>query len=857
MSFFSDLKQRTTEWLAGGEDESYEASKADIFDPPFEGISDYLSYAAFEPKTGLFMLDAPLKKSENLGAGFIIEVNPLLGADDATMKRLSTMFSVLPEHAGLQIQMFGSPDIVSFLKNYDAVQESRSVDDPRRVVFEQLAKKRTDFWKTGASDIMFPGTTVRLRNFRCLVAVTIPDVNFEVRSQIEQVTKLRERMVSTLKASHMFHSVWGAQDLLDWCVLLLNPHRMFSDLSLESSPVWNEYMFLRDQIIEQRTCFKVLDSGNGIRFGTPENNDCVIARCYSVKDYPPIFHLSGMGAMIGDAIQANLNYSSPFLISMNLVKPNYDEKLNSTRLQNARATQVADTPIARIMPEVSKRKADLDILLASYEDGGGGAVSIFHQIILWDKPDKIEAAESQAEAVWKTRGFSLYRDQFLQISSLLTVLPMSLDKYIQKTIKMKKRWSTKTMQNAVALSPVIGEWKGMGEPIIGLFGTRGQCFGMDLFANTAGGYNAAVVGGTGSGKSFFVNEIVRNYLGANAQAWIIDVGRSYEKFCQVIGGQYIEFSETSNMVIAPFELVTNIFEDIQLLKLVFGLMCSPKAELDAYQSAKLEEVILNVWNRLGKTASIDDLRDDLLKVTIGETGEPDREINRLGDQLFPYTSQGVYGRYFNGKTTLDFNDDLVVLELEELKSKPDLQQVIMQLIIYRIMQEMYLKRDRKKLVVIDEAWALLGGSASVAQFIAEGYRRVRKYNGAFITATQSLKDYYSNEAANAALTNSDFFFHLRAKEDSIRTLEDKKPFDVNAGVVERLRALDKTENYSEVYIHTPMGSGVGRLISDPFNALISSSRAQDFEAVNYYKNQGMNIADAVNSVLIDRQQGSM
>lgn len=97
---------------------------------------------------------------------------------------------------------------------------------------------------------------------------------------------------------------------------------------------------------------------------------------------------------------------------------------------------------------------------------------------------------------------------------------------------------------------------------------------------------------TGSGKSFFVNEIVRNYLGLGAQIWLIDVGRLYEKFCRMVGGQYIEFTYEQNLCFPPFQMITDINEDIELLKLIFVLMASPKDALTEQQEAKLGHIIL-------------------------------------------------------------------------------------------------------------------------------------------------------------------------------------------------------------------------------------------------------------------------
>ena len=72
------------------------------------------------------------------------------------------------------------------------------------------------------------------------------------------------------------------------------------------------------------------------------------------------------------------------------------------------------------------------------------------------------------------------------------------------------------------------------------------------------------------------------------------------------------------------------------------------------------------------------------------------------------------------------------------------------------------------------------------------------------------------------------------------------------GIMQILWTLSKTDYYSEIFVSTPIGYGVGRLYSDPFNVLASSSKAEDVEAVNHYRNQGLNTAEAIEAVLRER-----
>lgn len=150
-------------------------------------------------------------------------------------------------------------------------------------------------------------------------------------------------------------------------------------------------------------------------------------------------------------------------------------------------------------------------------------------------------------------------------------------------------------------------------------------------------------------------------------------------------------------------MVTDINEDIEMLKLIFSLMASPSGSLTEQQEAKLQRIIEEVWYEFGNEGTVDHVRERCLKCLItgsnegGQPGERDLSMVAVADQLYTYCSEGIYGSYFNGKLNVEFKNDLVVLELEELKTKPDLQQIIMQLIMYRIMQGMYLSRSQYKI----------------------------------------------------------------------------------------------------------------------------------------------------------------
>jgi conjugal transfer ATP-binding protein TraC len=138
-------------------------------------------------------------------------------------------------------------------------------------------------------------------------------------------------------------------------------------------------------------------------------------------------------------------------------------------------------------------------------------------------------------------------------------------------------------------------------------------------------------------------------------------------------------------------------------------MAAPTEPLGDYRTAGLKRALKTLWDTKGTAMTVDDVAAALL-------ADEDQRIRDVGQQLYPFTTAGEYGRFFNGPNTVAFQSCFVVLELEELKGRKHLQQVVLLQLIYQIQQVMYLgDRAQPKLVVIDEAWDLLT-QGDVAKF---------------------------------------------------------------------------------------------------------------------------------------------
>jgi conjugal transfer ATP-binding protein TraC len=806
----------------------------------FNQFCEQLPYTTWRDDCAVFYLEGETQDSVD-GIGFAMELCPQTGASEQMPAILSSIFTACPKGAGIQIALFGTNQIEDQLRAYEALR-------PEGGLFRKFAARRTDFYRRGARGALFPSRPYQLRNVRAVLSVVLPCESLDDMARLQQILALREGLISTLRSVYLFSHVWDAADLINWCALVLNPQEM-----IHGSPprlAYDPESEIRNQMISADTIQRV--TPGGLLYGLPELGNETYLKAFSVRSYPGSYSLGGMSALLGDYFQSTLGYPCPFLIALGVRVLDYEATRHMVTLRSARATQQADSQMARFQPDLLEKKRDWDLAQRAF-DSGGGLVHLYHQVLVFCAKDEHVRCEHAARAVWRARGFELMPDTYMQVQAVLAALPMSLSPALQHDVAQAKRFSTKTLANAVNLAPLLGEWSGYGAPVVPLFGRRGQAMGLDLFSNTAGNYNAAVVGTSGSGKSSFMNEIALSYLSTGAKLWIIDVGRSYEKLCHAVGGQFIQFGEGSAVSLNPFSLVEDIDEDMEMLRPVIAQMVSPNAPLDQYQLSWLDIAIRAVWFEHGRKGTITQLAEHLKTACKDEDDKCDPRVREMGIQLFPFTDDGSYGRFFAGPCALEFEGDFIVLELEELKAKKDLQSVVLLMLMYRITREMYLTRERRKLVIVDEAWDLLRGEGT-GDFLEAGYRRARKYNGAFITGTQSIEDYTKNPAASAALQNADWVFMLRQKPESIAALEASQRLPMNETIRAMLRSL-QTEHgsFAEVFVYCPMGYGIGLIIFDPFTLLLASSRAEDMLAVDLYRRRGLSTEDSIERVRRDRQ----
>jgi conjugal transfer ATP-binding protein TraC len=716
-----------------------------------------------------------------------------------------------------------------------AAAGSTGRDDQRsHNIFRSLARRRVDYLARGAHTSLLSTQPMLVRDCRLIVSVILPKPLPSRRVYVErQAMQLRKALLGSFNSAGLYGDHLDADAFVDLIDDILNPRAGMDDK--RDRQRWDELSLIRDQVVRPDTSLLIG------RDGMMLNNTDV--RAFSVRTYPSAWALWGMSELVGDFFQDSLRIPCPFLFTVNIHIPDQVAAKNVTKLKAARATQASESPVGRFVPVWRDKKAEWDYVNQKVEEGHT-LCRVSHQMVLFAAAGEGDTAANAVKSLFKSKGWDLVLDRFIQVHALLSALPFTLSPTMVREMEKLGRMRTMLTWSAANLLPVIGEWKGGGSPVLMLVGRRGQLFYTDPYDNDKGNYNVAVAAASGAGKSFFVQEMALAIRGMGGRAWIIDVGRSYMRLANIIGGMYLEFGPNSNINLNPFTRIEDwADEGLPMLKPLVAQMASPSAPVSDIQASFIEQALNHAWAQYGTDATITPVAQFLLE-------HSDSRAQDLGVQLYPYTKDGMYARFFEGPSTITFDNPFVVLELGELNNKPDLQSVVVLILMMQIAQAMYLgDRSVRKMCIIDEAWRLMS-SGNAGKFIEEGYRVARKHGGNFVTITQGIDDYYKSETAKAALQNADWVYLLRQKPESIQQLAKSDRLVMNDFMNRALRSVDtKQGQYSELMVYGPNGWTIGRLVVDPFAEKLYSTKADEYEAIERMLAQGLTLEQAIEELV--------
>lgn len=336
--------------------------------------------------------------------------------------------------------------------------------------------------------------------------------------------------------------------------------------------------------------------------------------------------------------------------------------------------------------------------------------------------------------------------------------------------------------------------------------------------------NKLVVGPSGSGKSFFMNHLVRQYWEQNSHILLIDIGNSYQGLCNLIrqrtGGEdgvYFTYSEESPISFNPFFTEDNVFElekkeSIKTLILTLWkrenetVTRSEEVALSMGVSLYIERIQSGKEKSPGFNTFYEFIRKDFSKI-LKQKGyrEKDFDILNFLNVLAPYYKGGEYDFLLNSTRQLDLlHKRFVVFEIDNVKEHKILFPVVTVIIMEAFINKLRRLQGIRKVIIIEEAWKAVAkeGMADYVKFL---YKTVRKYFGEAIVVTQELDDIVSSSIIkDTIINNADCKILLDQRKyvnkfDSVQSLlglTDKE----KGQILSINQANDATRRYKEVWI---------------------------------------------------------
>jgi conjugation system TraG family ATPase len=330
--------------------------------------------------------------------------------------------------------------------------------------------------------------------------------------------------------------------------------------------------------------------------------------------------------------------------------------------------------------------------------------------------------------------------------------------------------------------------------------------------------NKFVVGGSGSGKSMFMNHMIHSYVQQGAHCVVVDVGHSYEGLCELLGGYYFTYSEDNPIKFNPFYIPAGEVLDTEKKESIKTLLVALWKQND--ESFRRSEYVA-ISNALQSYYSLLDKQPDLFpcfdtfyeflnehfihELDRDRVKDRDFDVHNFLYVLRPFYKGGEFDYLLNARENLDvMSQPLVIFEIDAVKDHPILFPVIALIICELFISKMRKLKGIRKVIVIEEAWKAVA-KAGMAEFMKYLYKTVRKYFGEAITVTQEIDDLLSSPIIKEAIINNSdckILLDLRKFQNKFDQIQEVLGMsDKGKALVLSLNiANDPDRRYREVYI---------------------------------------------------------
>lgn len=321
--------------------------------------------------------------------------------------------------------------------------------------------------------------------------------------------------------------------------------------------------------------------------------------------------------------------------------------------------------------------------------------------------------------------------------------------------------------------------------------------------------NAMIIGKSGAGKSFFLKNLILNEWANGTRVIVCDPEAEYLALTRNLKGNIIDVGNAKEGRINPFHIYKILTEEgtpadskitfnthLKMLESFFKIVLVGASQ-DVIEL--INNLVVETYERKGIKETTDcsgfmaedfPLFSDLLE-TLQSKDSENMDSLTLRDMRTAelYLQKFVNGRYsdiWNAPSTLSVDADMIDFNFQSLfANKNNVVANAQMLLVFRfIEQEIINAREMNKygknlrtMIVVDEGHLFIDAKFPIAlDFFYQMSKRIRKYNGSFIPATQNIADWNANEElrskTSAIIKNSQYLFVFKLAAPDMKDVLD-------------------------------------------------------------------------------------
>jgi len=401
--------------------------------------------------------------------------------------------------------------------------------------------------------------------------------------------------------------------------------------------------------------------------------------------------------------------------------------MRATRLVDQDAHGAADPLLSGALPNAE----DLQRRLASSQDKAFHVA--MYLTLTSGSSEELEAGALRVESAARAVLCSLQPCTLRMFEGFLSTLPFGVDRLGRKRV-------LDTSSLATFFPWLEPDLQQRGGLVVGRNGATGAPVLVDPFEQRRySNANIGVFGHSGAGKTYLLSSLALGALGQGVQVFVIDPEHEYGALAHQVGGIDVQLALGSGHALNVLDLRPSDRRDESWL----GPAAADAVDLCAAICGGLDEAERALLERAVR-AVYSDLEQPVLRDVAGRLSSGSRVATILQRWV-----HGSLGQMFSSPTNVDLEAPIVTFGMRELR---DEMVAPVHFLLAEALWARIKRKDRRRMLVVDEL-GLLFEDATIRRFVVSLARRIRKYDGSLVFATQNPGDLLSSDQGTVVATN--------------------------------------------------------------------------------------------------------